>query len=91
MPAYNVSRSHVHIEIRTYECREKLVAFKNRLDFILTNARIVIHHREDPVAASFYMVVWTDATEHRGQPQLGPRIVTGSAETQKNRRTILSY
>lgn len=36
----------------------------------------MVHHAEDSITSSLHVVVWTNATEHRRQPESGPGFMT---------------
>ena len=53
---------------------------------VLTDAGIVIHHGENPLAALLHPVVRADAAEHRREPQLCPGLVARLPVCRPNRK-----
>lgn len=51
--------------------------------YVLTDARIVIHHGENSIAALLRSVVRANTAEHRGESQLRPGLVTCLAAQNK--------
>lgn len=86
--------------IRIYGWRKKereRELYKSNIILGLTNARIMVHRREDLVTSSFDMIIRTYAAEHRRQSQLRPGIVTSIPKTEDvviifvHRKRITNY